>query len=128
MSKKKGNTRLPYGLCKKYGIRILDGWRPRDCWAALEEKLHKTQFQIYGELSREELEDIAKMQIWDKKDKSIELTSAVFDKISTVKKQLEKKQNVIIEINLYNKVYWVRLYARDYNYEYDIIKEIKIDD
>jgi hypothetical protein len=123
MSKKKGNTRLPYGLCKKYGIRILDGWRPRDCWAALEEKLHKTQFQIYGELSREELEDIAKMQIWDKKDKSIELTSAVFDKISTVKKQLEKFKNTILQVRLNNATYTIRLYDADNNYDYKILEK-----
>ena len=30
-----GNTRLPYGLCKRFGIEILPEWSPRDAWDAL---------------------------------------------------------------------------------------------
>ena len=30
-----GNTRLPFGLCKRYGIAIGDDWTPRDAWNAL---------------------------------------------------------------------------------------------
>lgn len=33
-----GNTRLPYGLCQKYGIEVGSGWSPRDAWDALEGK------------------------------------------------------------------------------------------
>lgn len=33
-----GNTRLPFGLCKKYGIEIGDDWEPRDAWDALAGK------------------------------------------------------------------------------------------
>lgn len=33
-----GNTRLPFGLCKRYGIEIDPSWTPRDAWAALAEK------------------------------------------------------------------------------------------
>lgn len=33
-----GNTRLPYGLCKRYGIEIGKGWQPRDAWDALAGK------------------------------------------------------------------------------------------
>ena len=33
-----GNTRLPYGLCKREGIEIDPNWTPRDAWAALEKK------------------------------------------------------------------------------------------
>lgn len=33
-----GNTRLPFGLCRKMGIKIGDGWTPRDAWDALAEK------------------------------------------------------------------------------------------
>lgn len=33
-----GNTKLPYGLCHKYGIEIQKGWQPRDAWDALAEK------------------------------------------------------------------------------------------
>ena len=33
-----GNTRLPFGLCKRYGIEIGEGWTPRDAWDALAGK------------------------------------------------------------------------------------------
>ena len=33
-----GNTKLPYGLCHRYGIEIGKGWQPRDAWDALAEK------------------------------------------------------------------------------------------
>lgn len=33
-----GNTKLPYGLCHRYGISIEKGWTPRDAWDALAEK------------------------------------------------------------------------------------------
>lgn len=30
-----GNTRLPFGLCKRFGIEIDPSWKPRDAWDAL---------------------------------------------------------------------------------------------
>ena len=33
-----GNTRLPYGLCEKYGIEVQKGWTPKDAWGALAGK------------------------------------------------------------------------------------------
>lgn len=33
-----GNTRLPFGLCKRYGIDVQNGWTPSDAWNALAEK------------------------------------------------------------------------------------------
>lgn len=30
-------TRLPFGLCKSYGIKIEDWWTPRDAWQALQD-------------------------------------------------------------------------------------------
>lgn len=33
-----GNTRLPFGLCKKFGIEVEDSWTPRDAWDALAGK------------------------------------------------------------------------------------------
>ena len=33
-----GNTKLPYGLCKRYGINVEKGWQPRDAWEALASK------------------------------------------------------------------------------------------
>ena len=33
-----GNTRLPFGLCKKYGIEYGADWTPKDAWEALRGK------------------------------------------------------------------------------------------
>ena len=33
-----GNTKLPYGLCRRHGIEIQKGWQPRDAWNALADK------------------------------------------------------------------------------------------
>ena len=33
-----GNTKLPFGLCKRFGIEIGKDWTPRDAWSALESK------------------------------------------------------------------------------------------
>ena len=33
-----GNTRLPFGLCERFGIPIGEGWTPKDAWAALAGK------------------------------------------------------------------------------------------
>ena len=33
-----GNTKLPFGLCEKYGIDVQKGWTPREAWEALEGK------------------------------------------------------------------------------------------
>lgn len=32
-----GNTGLPFGLCKKYGIAVYPSWSPRDAWNALKD-------------------------------------------------------------------------------------------
>lgn len=44
-----GNTRLPFGLCKKYGIEVEDSWSPRDAWDALAGK-GITPGEIYKKL------------------------------------------------------------------------------
>ena len=33
-----GNTKLPFGLCKRYGISVEKGWTPKDAWSALAGK------------------------------------------------------------------------------------------
>lgn len=44
-----GNTKLPFGLCQKYGIEIGDGWTPKDAWDALAGK-GVTPGEIYRKL------------------------------------------------------------------------------
>ena len=83
--KNKGNHRLPYGLCLKYGIEIQEKWTPTDCWKALEKYLGKTKFEIYMSLENKEMEELSKVQIFGKDEAHPqELTSLVNDKISTV--------------------------------------------
>ncbi|MCD8201922.1 MAG: hypothetical protein LUD47_07650 [Clostridia bacterium] len=38
-----GNTRIPFGLCKRYGIDLPEGASPKDAWDALEGKGIKAQ-------------------------------------------------------------------------------------
>lgn len=45
-----GNTRLPFGLCQRYGIEIGKDWTPRDAWDALAGK-GVTPDEIYRKLS-----------------------------------------------------------------------------
>ena len=33
-----GNTKLPFGLCERYGIAVQSGWTPREAWEALAGK------------------------------------------------------------------------------------------
>ena len=33
-----GNTKLPFGLCKRFGIEIGADWTPKDAWDALADK------------------------------------------------------------------------------------------
>lgn len=44
-----GNTKLPFGLCKKYGIEIGEDWTPKDAWDALAGK-GITPGEIYKKL------------------------------------------------------------------------------
>lgn len=46
-----GNTRLPFGLCKKYRIPLPDDATPRDAWAALEGKTGLKPDQVYEHLA-----------------------------------------------------------------------------
>lgn len=46
-----GNTRIPFGLCKRYGIDLPDDATPRDAWNALEGK-GITRKQVYDALKR----------------------------------------------------------------------------
>lgn len=46
-----GNTRLPFGLCKKYGIPLPDYATPRMAWEALKRGTGLTPDQIYDRLA-----------------------------------------------------------------------------
>lgn len=59
MAKKEdnGNTRLPFGLCGRYGIPIGKDWTPRDAWEALRKKTGITPEQAYQMMSTDELRE-----------------------------------------------------------------------
>ena len=44
-----GNTKLPFGLCQREGIKIDPGWSPSDAWDALAEKGYSAK-ETYKEL------------------------------------------------------------------------------
>lgn len=50
---KGGNYGLPFGLCKKYGIAVGEGWTPRDAWDALK-GIGITPENAYKDLKKEE--------------------------------------------------------------------------
>lgn len=49
-----GNTRLPFGLCKKYHIGLPDNATPRDAWNALRKGVGITPDQAYAELKKKD--------------------------------------------------------------------------
>lgn len=49
-----GNTGLPFGLCKKYGIALPPKATPRDAWNALKHKTGLTPEQVYRDLKKKE--------------------------------------------------------------------------
>lgn len=51
----RGNTGLPFGLCKKYGISLPENATPRDAWDALEKKTGLKPEQIYPILGKSPL-------------------------------------------------------------------------
>ena len=49
-----GNTRLPFGLCERYGISLPKNATPRMAWEALKKGTGLTPEQVYAELRNEE--------------------------------------------------------------------------
>lgn len=52
-----GNTRLPFGLCKKYHIGLPDNATPRDAWNALRRGAGLTPDKVYAELKKKEIDE-----------------------------------------------------------------------
>ena len=46
-----GNTRIPFGLCEREGIKVGDNWTPKDAWKALEGKGYSPD-GVYKELQK----------------------------------------------------------------------------
>ena len=46
-----GNTRIPFGLCRREGIKVRPGWTPKDAWKALEGKGYSVS-EVYKELKK----------------------------------------------------------------------------
>lgn len=48
-SKRHGNTKIPFGLCQREGIKVEPGWGPKDAWDALAGKGYSAG-EVYKEL------------------------------------------------------------------------------
>lgn len=48
------DTRLPFGLCKEYGIELPPTAEPKDAWAAIKEKTGKSPEHFYAARASEE--------------------------------------------------------------------------
>ena len=81
-----GNTGLPFGLCKKYGIETGKDWTPRDAWNALKGKLGVDPEDVYKELDDKKKEKTPKLSSKEEintwaKQKSITIQDNLFKKI-----------------------------------------------
>ncbi len=127
MKEKVKNNRLPFGLCMKYDIPIKKHWTPTDAWNALKEKTGKDMLQFFRELNKEEIEKHARIEFFPKdKAHPKEVTSAVFDKIKTYRRQLSKKGEVFINVSVGDCEYYVKLFNAENDYDYEIIRRRKI--
>ena len=128
MKNKVKNSRLPFGLCIKYGIAIKKHWTPTDAWEALKKKTGKSMVQFFVELSKEELETASRVQIYKKnKDHPKELTSAVFDKIKLVREQLDRNESVKFSLTVGNTEYKIKLFNKDFDYDYEILRSEELE-
>lgn len=46
-----GNTKIPFGLCQREGIKVQPNWTPKDAWDALAEKGYSAG-EVYAELKK----------------------------------------------------------------------------
>ena len=80
-----GNTGLPFGLCKKYGIDLPNGATPRQAWEALKREKGITPQQAYNSLKAEnkQKEDALNKKLSEDNDEK---------GVSEVNKMLQEKE------------------------------------
>lgn len=93
-----GNTRLPFGLCKRYNISLPEGATPRDAWNALEGK-GITPRAVWKKLKKRKIKNSD-----DQKDESV--SSDNFIDNSRYKKNHEEivsfvKEQTGVDLNKY---------------------------
>lgn len=82
MTQKDNGNRVPFGLCKKFGIEISKDWTPRDAWEALKRggyinSVSEAYEQYYREVNDKSTEQLAKEQRREiKGDRVTEIDSA----------------------------------------------------
>ena len=82
MAQKDNGNRVPFGLCKKFGIEISKDWTPRDAWEALKRggyisSISEAYEQYYREINDKSTEQLAKEQRREiKGDRVTEIDSA----------------------------------------------------
>lgn len=82
-SKGHGNTKIPFGLCQREGIKIESGWGPKDAWDALAGKGYSAG-EVYKELK--ETGKVAK--------KSVPAVKFGKEHAETIKARKEKKKEL----------------------------------
>lgn len=79
-----GNTGLPFGLCKKYGIKTDKDWTPRDAWEALDEKLGMKPKDFYEQL-----------KVKENTDEDVELPSSQVATIKRIEDSIRSRKTEI---------------------------------
>ncbi len=129
MAKKKVNSRLAYGLCKRYGVKLPEDAPPRVAWEMLKKATGITLMDAYTDQKyKDELEKPTSLYDCNNSEDECEypdsrkqIESRVFEKISTYRQELRKFGEVIIPVITYNGTYKVKLYNADEDYEFEII-------
>ena len=80
-----GNTKIPYGLCQREGIRVQPNWTPKDAWDALAGKGYSAG-DVYRELK-------ATGKIGAKKSETVK-SNSLKEQIEEIKALSKKKKGV----------------------------------
>ena len=97
-----GNTGLPFGLCKKYGIETGKNWTPRDAWNALKNKIGVNPEDVYKELDDNKVEEKKPEAVSDNKTEQVkeiysEKTQKVFSEFRKTRAKLRHEESVVCD-------------------------------
>ena len=93
-----GNTKLPFGLCRREGIKVDPNWTPKDAWNALEGKGYSAK-EAYKELK--ETGKVAP-KAPKKPTKTPEELKKIGKSVSDLKKSMKKRDKLEKELDTAN--------------------------
>ena len=93
-----GNTKLPFGLCRREGIKVDPTWTPKDAWNALEGKGYSAK-EAYKELK--ETGKVAP-RAPQKPTKTPEELKKIGKSVSDLKKSMKKRDKLEKELDTAN--------------------------